>query len=152
MLNLNTAAADNPRSTRGDSRVLNPSDLTADDLVPVDVLCRRAGCGVRNFYLCAAQGKAPAPVKGVPRQAATAWLRGRGVTTELPPGELMPAALLCALAGVTPLQYHAWVRRNKAPRQIRGVPKGPAMAWMRAWASVAAAKEMMRAAASQRMS
>jgi hypothetical protein len=150
VLSLDTAAADNPRSTcREQSRVLNPPDPTAADFIPVEILCKRAGAGVRNFYILVAQGKAPAPVKGVPRKAALAWLQARGVTNEPPAGELIPAATLCALADIKPMNYYSDVRRNKAPRQIKGVPQGPATAWMNAWASVAAAKERMRAAASQ---
>jgi hypothetical protein len=149
VLNLNTAAADNPRSTQGEqSRVLNPPEPTAADFIPVDVLCKRTGCGVRNYSFLVAKGQAPAPVRGVPRQAALAWLRSRGITTE-PPGELIRIPVMCELAGWTIVDYGVAVYRSKAPRQVKGVPKGPATAWMRAWVGLAAAKENLRAVTSQ---
>lgn len=140
MLNLNTAAAD------------NPPELTAADFIPVEILCKRHGApgfGVRNYALWVAKGKAPAPVRGVPRQAALAWLRARGITTELPPGELIRIPVLCELTGITVTHYCTAVYQKRAPRQLRGVPKGPAMAWLRACAAVAAANEKLRTVAAQ---
>lgn len=129
----------------GDSCVLNPPELTAADLIPVEILCKRAGTGVRNFYMLVAGGKAPAPVRGVPRQAALAWLRARGITIEPPAGELIRLPTLCELAGITVTHYCTAVYQKRAPRQLRGVPKGPATTWLRAWTSVVAAKEKLRA-------
>ena len=123
-------------------------NLTAGDLIPVDVLCRRAGFGVRNYALWVSKGKAPAPVRGVPRQAALTWLRSRGVTSE-PLGELIRIPVLCELAGITVTHYCTAVYQKRAPRQLRGVPKGPAMAWLRACAAVAAANEKLRTLAAQ---
>jgi hypothetical protein len=112
---------------------------SAADLIPVWKVLSRASISRQQYHTLVREGKAPAPVKGVLRSEAIAWLKTRGVT-DAPAGDLIPLGQLLELTGVLANTYLHAVRRGKAPRQIKGVRKGQALAWLAARAAVAAAK------------
>ena len=101
------------------------------DLIPVEILCRRAGMSLRRYYQLVQEGRAPAPVKGVPAPLARAWLDSRGVSAPLPVGDFVRATALCELADIDPTNYYVQVRKNKAPRQLKGILKEQAEEWLR---------------------
>jgi hypothetical protein len=122
--------------------------ISANDLLPFETMCRRAGIGLRYGHELAKVAKCPPPIKGVPRPLAIAWLESRGAdTSTLPPGDLIRIAELCVIAGLARTNYYAAVRKGKAPRQLKGVLKTQAEEWLRAWKAVGAAKQRLDALA-----
>ena len=120
------------------------------DLIPTEEVCRRANISVRRYQELVAEGRAPAPVKGVPAPLARAWLDARGAAARpLPPGDFIRITELCDVAGIEETNYYAAVRKSKAPRQLKGIQKKQALEWLRAWTGVAAAKEKLEAVAAR---
>jgi hypothetical protein len=116
--------------------------------MPIYKFCERAGFTHQAYSMRAANGTAPAPIRGIPYDHACAILRARGITTMPPPAEFIRQRDLCVHLSISERQYLNWLKTGRygAVAQTKGIKKAEAEAWLKAWNGVAAAKERLAAA------